>query len=235
MTGSKDALSGKSAPLDEQRVSEYLCDNPDFFVRNAGIVQKMTVPHPVRGTISLVEWQMGRQRTRISQLEEEIVYLMEQASTNHRLFTQLLELQGELALATDLADLLARLHGWARRLGLAGAHIRLFNEFWRLQPPLHTLHLGLNYQAFEPVRVQRFRDKNHYLGTLHGPEILLLMPQASAIGSVAMSLLGQYQDIGVVIFTSRDKNHYHAGMGTALLEHIAQILPPLLSRWVARK
>ncbi len=235
MTGSKEALSGKLAPLDDERVSEYLFDNPDFFVRNASQVENMVVPHPVRGSISLVEWQMTRQRNQIRQLEQEVVYLMEQASTNQRLFTQLIELQTELSLAVDLSDFRARLQAWARRLGLAGAYIRLFNEFWHLQPPLHSLELGLSYQSFEPVRIQRFRDKNHYLGALHGPEILLLIPHISAVGSVAMSLLGQHQDIGVVIFTSRDKNHYHSTMGTALLDHIAQILPPLLSRWIARK
>ncbi len=49
-----------------------------------------------------------------------------------------------------------------------------------------------------------------------------------------MSLMGEQGDLGVLIFSSRDNQHYQAGMGTLLLQHLAQMLPDLLSRWVER-
>lgn len=37
-----------SVLLDDQAVSDYLRQNPDFFIRNARAVEQMAVPHPVR-------------------------------------------------------------------------------------------------------------------------------------------------------------------------------------------
>ena len=39
-----------------------------------------------------------------------------------------------------------------------------------------------------------------------GPELLVMMPEAKAIGSVAMSMLGQDGSLGVMLFSSRDVN-----------------------------
>ena len=48
--------------LDDDAVMQFLLQNPDFFMRNARLVEQMRVPHPVRGTVSLVEWHLARQR-----------------------------------------------------------------------------------------------------------------------------------------------------------------------------
>nr|WP_154325479.1 DUF484 domain-containing protein [Pantoea sp. 201603H] len=218
--------------LDDRIVGDYLLQNPDFFIRNARQVEQMVVPHPVRGTVSLVEWHLSRQRNHIAQLEEEITLLMEQATANHQLFDRLLALQSHLAAAPSLHDMLNRLHRWARELGLAGANVRLFHDKWRIGAPSGFTQLALSRQSFEPVRIQRLGKQHHYLGHLNGPELLLLLPQAKAIGSVAMSLMGEGGDLGVLIFSSRDTQHYQSGMGTVLLQHLAMMMPELLSRWV---
>lgn len=230
----QQAGTGGEILPDDRSVSEYLLQNPDFFIRNARQVEQMIVPHPIRGTVSLVEWQLARQRNHIQELEEEITLLMQQASANQQLFDRLFELQGRLASAPSLYEMLNRLHRWARELGLAGANIRLFSEKWRIGAPSDFTQLALPRQAFEPVRIQRLGKQNHYLGSLNGPELLLLLPQAKAIGSVAISLLGERGDLGVLIFSSRDSQHYQSGMGTLLLQHLSQMMPGLLSRWVER-
>lgn len=161
------------------------------FIRNAQAVEAMRVPHPVRGTISLVEWHMARARNHINVLEENMTLLMEQANANESLFYRLLNLQGRLAAASSLDDMLMRFHRWARELGLAGATVRLFPDRWRLGAPSKFTHLALSRQAFEPLRIQRLGQSQHYLGPLNGPELLVMMPEAKAIGSVAMSMLGQ--------------------------------------------
>ncbi|OON38560.1 DUF484 family protein [Izhakiella australiensis] len=219
---------------DDQAVSDYLLRNPDFFIRNARQTEQMRVPHPVRGTVSLVEWQLSRQRKHIAELEEEITLLMEQAHANQQLFDRLLSLQGRLASAPSLQEMLNRLHRWARELGLAGANVRLFSDRWRIGAPSDFTQLALSPQAFEPVRIQRFGKQPHYLGSLNGPELLQLLPQAKAIGSVAMSLMGDRGELGVLIFSSRDAQHYQTGMGTVLLQHLSAMMPDLLQRWVER-
>ena len=220
--------------LEDQTVADYLVRHPDFFIRNARLVEQMRVPHAVRDTVSLVEWHMARSRNHINALEENMTLLMEQASANEGLFYRLLRLQSRLASAPSLDEMLNRLHRWARDLGLAGATVRLFPDRWRLGAPSRYTHLSLSRQAFEPLRIQRLGHQHHYLGSLNGPELLLLLPEAKAIGSVAMSLMGQDGSLGVVLFSSRDPHHYQHGQGTQLLEEIAQMLPDLLERWIAR-
>lgn len=220
--------------LDDRAVVDYLLQHPEFFIRNAQVVEQMRVPHPVRGTVSLVEWHMARARNHITALEENMTLLMEQATENESLFYRLLNLQARLAAAESLDDFLNRFHRWARELGLAGATLRLFTDRWRIGAPSKFTQLGLARQAFEPIRIQRLGQQRHYLGPLNGPELLVVMPEAKAIGSVAMSMLGSDGDLGVVLFSSRDAHHYQSGQGTHLLQEIALLLPGLLERWVER-
>jgi uncharacterized protein YigA (DUF484 family) len=220
--------------LDDETVMQYLLQNPDFFIRNARLVEQIRVPHPVRGTVSLVEWHLARQRNHIERLEEEITLLMEQASANETLFARLLNLQADLATADSLQDMLNRLQRWARGFGLAGANIRLFNDRWNIGAPSDFTHIGVSRSAFEPLRIQRMGDQLHFLGSLNGPELLLLLPQAKMVGSVALSLLGEDGDLGMVIFSSRDTQHYQQGMGTVMLNQLARMLPELLERWIER-
>ena len=140
--------------LDDRAVVDYLLRNPEFFIRNARAVEAMRVPHPVRGTVSLVEWHMARARNHIHVLEENMTLLMEQANANESLFYRLLHLQGRLVSASSLDEMLMRFHRWARELGLAGATIRLFPDRWRLGAPSNHTHLALSRQAFEPLRIQ---------------------------------------------------------------------------------
>jgi len=218
----------------DREVVEYLLRNPGFFIRNARSVEQMQVPHPVQGAVSLVEWHMVRARHHINVLEENMTLLMEQASSNEALFYRLLRLQSRLALATSLDDLLTRFNRWAREMGLAGASIRLFPDRWRIGAPSGFTHLALSRQAFEPLRIQRLGPGHRYLGPLNGPELLVVLPEAKAVGSVAMSMMGRDGDLGVILFSSRDVHHYQQDQGTHLLQEIALMMPELLERWIER-
>ena len=155
--------------LDDRAVVDYLIKNPEFFIRNARAVEAIRVPHPVRGTVSLVEWHMARARNHIHVLEENMALFMEQAIANEGLFYRLLYLQRSLTAASSLDDMLMRFHRWARDLGLAGASLRLFPDRWRLGAPSNHTHLALSRQSFEPLRIQRLGQEQHYLGPLNGP------------------------------------------------------------------
>ncbi|XNM45832.1 DUF484 domain-containing protein [Escherichia coli] len=191
------------------------------------------MPHPVRGTVSLVEWHMARARNHIHVLEENMALLMEQAIANEGLFYRQLYLQRSLTAASSLDDMLMRFHRWARdRPGRCEA--APVSHRWRLGAPSNHTHLALSRQSFEPLRIQRLGQEQHYLGPLNGPELLVVLPEAKAVGSVAMSMLGSDADLGVVLFTSRDASHYQQGQGTQLLHEIALMLPELLERWIER-
>lgn len=176
---------------------------------------------------------MARARNHIHVLEENMALLMEQAIANEGLFYRLLYLQRSLTAASSLDDMLMRFHRWARDLG-GRCESAPVSDRWRLGAPSNHTHLALSRQSFEPLRIQRLGQEQHYLGPLNGPELLVVLPEAKAVGSVAMSMLGSDADLGVVLFTSRDASHYQQGQGTQLLHEIALMLPELLERWIER-
>ncbi|MCX8711522.1 DUF484 family protein [Gilliamella sp. B2969] len=221
--------------LNDEIVSQYLMDNPDFFIRNANHLQSMQIPHPIRGGVSLPEWQMARQRNKIGQLESEITLLMEYASNNELLFNQFMDLQGQLIKANDLNDLDNILKSWAKSLGLSGAYLYLFDDKWLLNAPSIHHHYALNCLRFDFIRVRHLQYSHQYLGTLNTTELDFLLPEHGYVGSVALSLLGQFGDLGLLMFTSADPHHYQAEQGTLLLERISLILPILIEKWVMRK
>ncbi|ECB0095044.1 DUF484 family protein, partial [Salmonella enterica subsp. enterica serovar Java] len=92
----EEELQETLTELDDRAVVDYLRHHPEFFIRNAHAVEAMRVPHPVRGTVSLVEWHMARARNHINVLEENMTLLMEQAHANESLFYRLLHLQSRL-------------------------------------------------------------------------------------------------------------------------------------------
>ncbi|OTQ32088.1 hypothetical protein B6D19_06590 [Gilliamella apicola] len=221
--------------LNDEIVSQYLNDNPDFFIRNASLIENMRIPHPIRGGISLPEWQMARQRNKISHLEAEITLLMEYARSNELLFNQFMDLQSQIFKADDLDVLVQIIKNWAKSLGLNGAYLYLFDDKWLINAPSKYQHFALNSSGFNFIRVRHLQYSNQYLGQLNTTELDFLLSERNYIGSVALSLLGQFGDLGLLMFTSSDPHHYQEKQGTLLLEKMSQLLPILIEKWVMRK
>lgn len=219
----------------DDKICQHLLRHPDFFVRHARRLEGLRISHPVRGVISLPEWQMGRQRAKIKQLEQEIQSLITHATQNEILFERLMALQLALFNTTDLDEMLAKLNEWARSLGLQGAYLYLFEHKWQISAPSKYQHLSISVDKFDFIRIRHLQYNYHYLGQLCQSEMAWLLPQLECHGSVAMSLLGQFGDLGLLIFVSRDPHYYQYGQGTLLLEKISLILPVLVGRWIAKK
>lgn len=230
----KQPINGQE-PVNDALVSSYLIEHPDYFIRHAKQIEQMNIPHPVRGVISLSEWQLARQRNKIKELESEISILMEHASSNERLFESLMTLQSQLLLASDLNDMVLKLNKWAKSLGLAGAYLHLFDDKWQINAPSNYCHFALSVNKFDFIRIRHLQYNYQYLGQLSSTELALLIPDKTYVGSVALSLLGKFGDLGVLVFASRNPNHYQFGQGTLLLEKISEIVPILVNHWVTRK
>ncbi|MFQ1018702.1 DUF484 family protein [Gilliamella sp. CG13] len=224
----------KPLKLNDEVVSQYIINNPDFFIRNANQIESLQIPHPVRGVISLPEWHMARQRNKIKQLESEITLLMEHATANEQLFSQLMDLQLKLIQTSDLNELIQSLNSWAKSLGLNGAYLYLFDDKWLLSAPSNYHYLALNSSQFDFIRVRHLQYSHQYLGALNSTELDFLLPEHNYVGSVALSLLGKFGDLGILIFTSANPHHYQAGQGTLLLEKISELLPILIEKWIMR-
>lgn len=221
--------------LNDDVVCQYLQQQPQFFIRQAAQLQDLAIPHPIRGAISLPEWLMARQRKQISQYQQQLTQLMQQAAENQYLFEQLIQLQKRLLVATDMQHLLQILKQWAKELGLLGAYLYLFTDKWQIDPPSQHVSLAMQSRQFEFIRLRHLQYQFHYLGRLNPTEVAFLCPDQPHVGSVAMSMLGDFGDLGVLLFASRYANHYQAGQGTLLLEKLSQLLPLIIMRWIMRR
>ncbi|STS79266.1 diaminopimelate epimerase [Klebsiella pneumoniae] len=133
-----------ASALNDRAVVDYLLQHPEFFIRNAAQVEHLRVPHPVRGTISLVEWHMMRARNHIHVLEENMSLLMEQAVANESLFQRLLQLQTRLAAAESLDDMLTAFTAGHASWGWRAATVRLFPDWLAPRRALEVYPSGIN-------------------------------------------------------------------------------------------
>ena len=116
-----------SALLDHAKVAEYLSDHPDFFKAMPELLNKMYIPHPTHGAISLVEAQLQTLRERVGDLEEEITQLMSLASGNEHLFRVFAKTQLALFLSRDVKELEQALDDLADGLNLT-VSLRLYES-----------------------------------------------------------------------------------------------------------
>lgn len=220
--------------LNDELVIQYLLKNPDFFIRQSALIDDIAVSHPIREEISFSEWQLVRHRKKIHQLKSETHLLLEHADNNEQLFESFTMLQNELLRSTDVNDLLIRLNKWAKSIGLSGVYLHLFDDKWQLNAPSRYCYLALSIQKFEFIRVRYLQYDYHYLGKLNITELNILVKEKGYVGSAALSLLGEFGDLGVLVFTSRYSDHYQTGQGTLLLDKIRQFITLLIPRWISR-
>lgn len=199
-------------PFDEQILSEYLLDNPDFFDRFPELLTSLRLPHSQRGTVSLVERQLQILRNRVEQLEEEITSLMSIAKRNERIF----RLNNEIAFALLKCETEHELQS-------------VLSE--RLRNYFNLSHVRLIHVAddenYPPIWNKRL-ILGHYFGRLPILEAQKLF--GTEVGSVALTKLNP--ECGQIIFAiaSTDAMHFNPEMDNMFLDQLRQLLDHLLPK-----
>lgn len=228
-------LDESACSLSDELVWQFLENDPQFFIRQAKRFENYAIPHPIRGSVNLYDWQLARLRQKISTLESEIDALLTLSKNNHKLSDAFLSLQNQLFESKSLNDMLDRLNQWAVSLNLKEVQLYLFREKWDI--PLLNIHYcyGLKQSDFELIKINRLCRKRTYLGELNETEWSILSPNQYKTGSVALVSLGRFGDLGFLLFRSQNRSHYHQSQGTELLEQIAEMVLLLIQKWVFRK
>lgn len=138
---------------------------------------------------------MARARNHINVLEENMSLLMAQANANESLVLSPLHLQGTTVAATSLDDMLMRFHRWARELGLAGATVRLFPGSLASRRAVKLYPSGVKPPGLRTAAYSAAGAGAALSGHLKRSGIAAKLPEAKAIGSVAMSMLGRDGDL----------------------------------------
>jgi len=214
--------------LDDALIVDYLQENLDFFQKHPQLLAEMQVTHGPRGAISLVERQQQVLRQRIHQLEDEITELMVNARRNEDIFRRYSQLYVRLLSSTSLTEVSNHLQKtFHEELNLAALKLKFFDTSLKL-PAAHTFTADTHKQLLS----KRFVDSSLYLGRLTDAEQRLLFPNES-IQSVALMLLGDDGDLGLLAIGSQDPGHFEPAMDKLLVGQLqallGAVLPPLVA------
>lgn len=214
--------------VDDSLIAAYLEQNPDFFERHPELLQAMRLQHDGRGAVSLVERQQQVLRQRLAQLEEEITELMTTARRNEELFTRYSELYVHLLCCRDINEVMDALQRtFSAQLNMPALSLKFFDSPLELAEQF-TFAADTHKQLLS----KRFTQSPIYLGRLTADEQKLLFPNEH-IASVALLLLGDQGELGMLAIGNHDASHFEPAMDTLLVRQLqallSKILPPLLA------
>ena len=215
-----------TAEIDSAKIVEYLLAHPGFFEQHPELLSSLKLPKQAQGTTSLAAYQLDVLREKNGQLLSKLSQLIQIAQENE-LFVQRVHL-------LSLRLIKARtLHETLQQIGAS------------LQEDFHTDLLklcffdGVDLDAHRSALAQDWllrapeahaiatlgdttRHKQAICGRLR-PEILEFV-FAERAGEVASAVLLPLDPVGLLAIGSTDPNRFHPGMGTVVLEMIAELL-----------
>ena len=202
-----------TSTLSSTDVHAFLLENPEFFAQYPDLLEKIKLPHEHKGSVSLVEIQSDQLRQKVRQLNFKLNQLVTIAKQNEKIYRVYTDLNVQLLRCESVAEVQFTLEDVLQeRLQLSSAVIKSFkgpHAIPELQQRLFT--------------EKRFKNTNFFFGRLSQHERQLLFGESPA-ESVALMLLGDNRDLGILGISSSDASHFTPDMDTLLLQQLQQLL-----------
>ncbi|MBC3766551.1 DUF484 family protein [Neptunicella marina] len=199
--------------VSRQQVEEYLISNPDFLVSHPNILNKIKVPHQVHGSVSLIERQAEQLREKVKILQKQLSELIEVAKQNERIYRIYADLNLRLFKCRSIVEVQQSLTDvLLNQLELDEVSLKLFGSDNDL-PETSKHHL----------LKKRFNNRFYYLGRLSHAEMNMVFEKQTT-GSVAMMLIGEQGEMGLLAIGCKQPHHFHPGMDTLLITQLQQFL-----------
>ena len=206
-----------TSTLSSTDVHAFLLENPEFFAQYPDLLEKIKLPHEHKGSVSLVEIQSDQLRQKVRQLNFKLNQLVTIAKQNEKIYRVYTDLNVQLLRCESVAEVQFTLEDVLQeRLQLSSAVIKSFkgpHAIPELQQRLFT--------------EKRFKNTNFFFGRLSRHERQLLFGESPA-ESVALMLLGDNRDLGILGISSSDASHFTPDMDTLLLQQLQQVLNIIL-------
>ena len=203
--------------LSSADVRAFLLQNPEFFAEHPDLLEKIKLPHEQKGSVSLVEIQSDQLRKKVRQLNFKLNQLVSIAKQNEKIYRVYTDLNVQLLRCESVAEVQFTLEDVLQeRLQLSSAVIKSFkgpHAIPELQQRLFT--------------EKRFKNTNFFFGRLSQHERQLLFGESPA-ESVALMLLGDNRELGILGISSCDASHFTPDMDTLLLQQLQQVLNIIL-------
>ena len=200
-----------------EQVSQYLIENPDFFIQHPSILEQLQIPHAQKGSVSLVEIQSEQLRKKVRLLNYKLTQLISIAKQNEKIYRAYADLNLRLLTCDTMADILLALQETLQEeLGLATVEFKSFKGTNALPELQRRLFLE-----------KRFKDSPYFFGRLSEHERQLMFGGQVA-ESAALILLGNLRDAGILAVGSRNAEHFTPDMDTLLLNQLREVLNYIL-------
>jgi hypothetical protein len=229
---SNPAQSVGSEVIDEQVITQYLQQRPDFFERHPQLLTRLRLQHPRNGTtISLIERQVEVLRDKHAALEQKLGDFVRVARANDALAEKIQRFTLRLLRTTTRQSALAVIEASLRE------DFDTFHGVLLLQhdPGFdHNSHFVRVVNPEDPVfksfdvllasgrpRCGQVRDTQRDF---------LFRNDAAGIGSVALIPLAQLTPPGLLALGSVEQDRFHPGMSTEFLTRMGALIAAALTR-----
>ena len=202
-----------------EQVAAYLLENPDFFIQFPQLIEKINIPHAHKGSVSLVELQSEQLRKKVRSLSHKLNQLITIAKQNEAIYRVYADLNLRILKATNLDDLTFILEEVIQEnLQLASVSLKLFKGAHALPEIQQRLFIE-----------KRFKRHKFFFGRLSDHERKLLFADQDA-NSVALLLIGDLGELGILAIGSKDPGHFNPEMDTLLITQLQQFLGIVLPK-----
>ena len=226
----------KQDGLNDLNVAEYLQAYPDFFERNGPLLAKLRLPHlrDAGATVSLVERQVEVLRERNQLLERKLKELVDVARANDALADRIHRLSQRLIKAHNLLEAINAVETSLREdFDAMHSVLVLFLEEARALEPAMGRFLRVANPADEDMRTfdSLLSSGKPRCGQVRDAQRdYLFGGESVAIGSVALTPLGQKGALGILAIGASDAERFHPGMSTEFLLRIGELVTYALMR-----
>jgi uncharacterized protein YigA (DUF484 family) len=205
--------------IDAAQVAAYLLENPDFFTQFPQVIEKISIPHAHKGSVSLVELQSEQLRKKVRSLSHKLNQLISIANQNEAIYRVYADLNLRILKCSNLDDLKFILEEVIQEnLQLASVTLKPFKGAHALPEIQQRLFIE-----------KRFKRHKFFFGRLSEHERKLLFADQEA-NSVALLLIGDLGELGILAIGSKDPGHFNPDMDTLLITQLQQFLGILLPK-----
>jgi uncharacterized protein YigA (DUF484 family) len=205
--------------IDAEQVAAYLIENPNFFTQFPQIIEQISIPHTHKGSVSLVELQSEQLRKKVRSLSHKLNQLISIAKQNEAIYRIYADLNLRILKSTNLDDLKFILEEVIQEnLQLSSVTLKPFKGAHALPEIQRRLFIE-----------KRFKIHKFFFGRLSDHERKLLFADQEA-NSVALLLIGDLGELGILAIGSKDPGHFNPDMDTLLITQLQQFLGVLLPK-----
>jgi hypothetical protein len=225
--------------LTNSQVSEYLRENPDFWVDKIDLLAEMNLPHNPSGqTVSLVERQVSVLRERNVEVRHRLNQLIENARKNDLLFDKTKRLTLSLLNTQQLDDCLdALFFGLQHEFDIHFSQMLLIADAdLNIPVPVNKQARIVDAKEIEKHLPKIINNRRAICGQLDNREQeFIFESKSSEIGSTAIApLYFENRSIGIIAIANKDPDFYRSSMNTLFLNFIADVLSRLLINYLPK-